>query len=391
MRIYSMKNVYDAAIERLNYLFDEFENIVVNVSGGKDSTVVFNLAMEVAKKKNKLPLDVLFIDQEAEHDFTIDIIKEIMYRKDVKPYWMQFPFRIENAVSFGEDFLNVWGEGEEWLREKDPISYKKNIYNNTQWEGLFTSIMAVEFKGKRCAGISGIRTEESPTRFMGLTEHATYKWITWGRVEDKKKDHYAFYPIYDWSYTDVWKAIHDNHWTYNKLYDYQYQYGTPLQDMRVSSLHHQTAIRALFYLQEIEPELYNKMTKRLTGIDSAGKFGFDDFFPKQLPYMFRSWVEYRDFLFERLIKGKGIMYRTNIDYETDLKSKIDKMDKIFAGDNKMMEMGARVAVRSLLNIDIVKIHNFISHTGELYKRDKKKAILKENIIKNSLTNNGKTI
>jgi len=53
-------NVYDAAIKRFEYLFDNFDKVVVSFSGGKDSTVCLNLALEVAKKKNKLPLDVYF-------------------------------------------------------------------------------------------------------------------------------------------------------------------------------------------------------------------------------------------------------------------------------------------------------------------------------------------
>ena len=39
MKIYKNKNVYDAAIERLNFIFDEFDKICVSFSGGKDNRV----------------------------------------------------------------------------------------------------------------------------------------------------------------------------------------------------------------------------------------------------------------------------------------------------------------------------------------------------------------
>jgi predicted phosphoadenosine phosphosulfate sulfurtransferase len=35
-------NVYDAALERFRYLFDNFDKVVVSFSGGKDSTVCLN-------------------------------------------------------------------------------------------------------------------------------------------------------------------------------------------------------------------------------------------------------------------------------------------------------------------------------------------------------------
>jgi predicted phosphoadenosine phosphosulfate sulfurtransferase len=63
---YGNKTVYEMALERIEYIFDEFENVSVNFSGGKDSTVTLNLALTVAEKKGRLPLKVMFIDQEAE-------------------------------------------------------------------------------------------------------------------------------------------------------------------------------------------------------------------------------------------------------------------------------------------------------------------------------------
>ena len=56
MKIYSDKNVFNMALDRIRYLFDEFENMMVCISGGKDSTIVFNLCKIIAKEKNKLPL-----------------------------------------------------------------------------------------------------------------------------------------------------------------------------------------------------------------------------------------------------------------------------------------------------------------------------------------------
>ena len=66
MKIYSKENVHTEAIKRINRLFDDFENVVVGFSGGKDSTVCLNLTLMVAEQRNRLPLKVVWVDQEAE-------------------------------------------------------------------------------------------------------------------------------------------------------------------------------------------------------------------------------------------------------------------------------------------------------------------------------------
>ena len=93
MKFYSNISVYDASIKRMENLFDEFEEIVVGFSGGKDSTVTLHLALEIAEKRNRLPLKVLFIDQEAEWQGTIDYVKKIMYDDRVEPLWFQMPIK----------------------------------------------------------------------------------------------------------------------------------------------------------------------------------------------------------------------------------------------------------------------------------------------------------
>ena len=305
MKIYSNKTVYDAALERIRFLFDEFPNIIVGVSGGKDSTVVYNLALQVAKEKGRLPLKCLFVDQEAEWEATIDAITEIMENPDVEPKWYQMPIKLFNATSTTDHWLMCWDEKEEhrWMRERVPYSIKENNYGTERFGELFSAIIKKEYAGIKTCYIAGVRTEESPTRAMALTHDVTYKGQTWGKTLDKANEHYTFYPIYDWSYMDVWKAIHDNDWSYNRVYDAQYNYGVKLQNMRVSNVHHETAVGTLFYMQEIEGETYQRLTQRIAGIDMASKMGKDDYFPRSLPFMFKDWGEYRNFLLEKLIEN----------------------------------------------------------------------------------------
>ena len=256
-RVYLSNNVYEESLERIRYLFDEFENIVVGFSGGKDSTTCLELSLIVAREKNRLPLNVLFLDQEAEWQCTIDYVEEVMSRKEVNPIWFQMPLRIANSASLNEEWHHCWDVNiTEWLREKNPISIKENTYGCDRFADLFTAIFKKDYKDKKACYISGVRCEESPTRNMALTGQVTYKGLTWGKILSKEMEHYTFYPIYDWSVWDIWAGIYKGNYNYNKLYDYYYQHGKGISKMRVSNL----------------------------------------------PYMFESWSDYRDHLLENLIK-----------------------------------------------------------------------------------------
>lgn len=301
MKIYHKQNVWDAALDRIRALFDEFPNIVVNFSGGKDSTVTLQLALMVAEEKGRLPLTVLFLDQESEWRATIEYVRETMDDPRIRPLWIQCPFQLANSTSTEQDWLQVWSEDGNWMRDKEPDSVKENLFGTRTFADLFNGIVNHFYPEGNVAKLAGVRTEESPSRFKGLTTYETWGGRTWGKVEDKKRHHFTFYPLYDWSYTDVWKAIHDNGWAYNEVYNYQYRYGVPVQNMRVSSLNHETALPVLYYLQEVEPDTWEALTHRLQGINTVGHMKKQFMAPKELPPMFVDWAEYRDHLLKNLV------------------------------------------------------------------------------------------
>lgn len=103
MKVYKNTNVYEESKERIRTIFKEFDNVIVGISGGKDSTTILEVTLEVAREMGRLPLNILWIDQEAEWTDTADYVKEVMYRKEVVPFWMQIPFKIFNSASFQRD------------------------------------------------------------------------------------------------------------------------------------------------------------------------------------------------------------------------------------------------------------------------------------------------
>jgi predicted phosphoadenosine phosphosulfate sulfurtransferase len=275
------------------------------------------------------------------------------------------PIKLFNATSTEEQWLKCWDpEAEDrWMRPRVPYAYTENKYGTDRFNALFGAIVAKEFPTTPTCYLAGVRTEESPTRFIGLTSTRTYKWITWGAQLNTKLSHYTLYPIYDWSYTDVWAAIHKNGWEYCSIYDAYYNYGVPTRNMRVSNVHHETAVNSLFHLQEIEPETYVKLTQRLKGVDMAGKMGKADYFPKELPFMFASWAEYRDYLVDKLIDPE---------WQDKFKDKFAKDEEMY-GDTPVASAMYGVHVASVLTNDweFIKIKNWEA-TGEPYGIRRKK-------------------
>lgn len=302
MKIFTDRTVFEAAQARVARIFDEFENVLVWTSGGKDSTVIYELCLAEAEKRGRLPLDVAFIDQEGEWQATIDYVRLQMNDPRVRAHWYQVPMILFNATSGEDEWLHCWEEGGQWLREKEPNSIGVNNLGTNRFKEMFSAIVLEIFGKEKACAVGGVRAEESPARLLGLTSQVTYKEITWGKHEHKNREHYTLYPIYDWTYRDVWKAIHDNGWAYCKIYDGMYQKGVPIQKMRVSNVHHETAVQSLLVFQELEPDMWNRLTARMNGINVARHMGQTFSIPKEYPYMFRSWREYRDHLLENLIE-----------------------------------------------------------------------------------------
>jgi len=361
MKITLEQNVFDAAIERIEWLFDEFPHVVVSFSGGKDSTATLEMALIVARQKKRLPLKVCFLDQEAEWQGVADYVQRVMQRSEVDPFWFQTPLFLPNSVSSESRFLMAWEPDGQWMRDKNEIALKDNyefIDINEEdpktgyWYRYFGRALEIMVESEPCAFLSGVRAEESPNRRAGLTTNATYKHITYGKVQNKQNNQYTFYPLYDWSYTDIWKSIHSNEWDYCKVYDEFYRYGIAPMKMRISNLHHETAVDQLFYLQEIEPQTWDALQRRLSGINQARQFTRSEMFKvKELPYMFRDWKEYRDYLIDNLLAEK---------YRYSFKSKFQDMDNKFKHMDKIEEMYKEQVFSVLSNdYEFVKISNFL--------------------------------
>jgi predicted phosphoadenosine phosphosulfate sulfurtransferase len=201
-----------------------------------------------------------------------------------------------NAASHEQLFLWAWGDGEDWVREKHPLAiqklehkYPKRFYKFNLWVAQQNR---KNFKGS-FVSIIGLRAEESPDRrFVIFGEDSDLFWLR------RKTEPHKASPIIDWSYTDVWKYLIENNLKYNKVYDKMYMLGGNLRYFRVSNLVHEKAFRCLTDLQELEPETYDKLERRLKGVHTAAMYGKENlmYSIKELPQQFKTWKEYKDFM-----------------------------------------------------------------------------------------------
>ncbi len=302
--IYLENNVYEEALERIRFLYDNHDDVIVSMSGGKDSTVLFRMTLQVARERGRLPIKVFWLDQEAEWQATVDYMQEILESPDVNPYWFQIPFDFTNTLSHNKNFVRVWNPEDKalWIHEQNPLSIKDNPCAANRFHDLVNRLPEYCTESNSCAVLVGMRIMESLNRRVAITQHeARFKGVTWCKKKVGKCQ--VFWPIYDFTHDDIWTAIGRNHWAYNRVYDLQYQWGLAKEAMRVSALIHETAWHSIEMLQEFEPETYDRFIRRVNGVGTfAHTFDSGDIIPRKLPIAFGSWLEYRDYLLVHLVK-----------------------------------------------------------------------------------------
>ncbi|MGK0612266.1 phosphoadenosine phosphosulfate reductase family protein, partial [Enterococcus faecalis] len=76
---YLNENVYEAALERLDYVFSKFDHVAIAFSGGNDSGLLLELVYQYYKaKKPTAKVSVYHIDYEGTYQYTIDYVKSCM-------------------------------------------------------------------------------------------------------------------------------------------------------------------------------------------------------------------------------------------------------------------------------------------------------------------------
>lgn len=275
-------DVLSAAKNRISEALDNTEKAYVAFSGGKDSSVMFHLVMEEAKKRNK-KVGVMLIDFEAQYKETIDHAKEMfeIYKDNIDPHWICIPMLLRNAVTNFEPRWVCWDEEKKdlWIRQKPegcktekdyPFAFPKMEFEEFivlfgEWYG----------QGKKTAGFIGIRAQESLHRYCAV---ATWekkdsmlnnrRWTT--NIVDQV---YNIYPIYDWLTEDIWRfhAKFPNK-PHNKIYDKMQMAGVPLKQQRLCQPFGDDQRRGLWLYHILEPQTWFRLVARVNGANSGSLY-----------------------------------------------------------------------------------------------------------------------
>lgn len=279
-------NVYEATKERLKIIFEDFDNVLVAFSCGKDSGVLINMAYDYAKENNLLhKFNYYYEDYEAGYKHTDEYAERTFANIEAnRKFWLCLPISAACSVSMYEPRWIPWDADKKdiWVKKMPNSPYVINedncpFYFKKGTSGFSTRIFFSEWFAKqygKTAVLIGLRAQESLTRraiFTSQHRAMMHKDLKWSKTINN--DLCNFYPIYDWLTEDIWTCNYKQEYDYNKIYDLYYQAGLTIDQMRVASPFHLSGQENLKLYRVIDPHNWGKMVGRVNGCNFGGIYG----------------------------------------------------------------------------------------------------------------------
>jgi predicted phosphoadenosine phosphosulfate sulfurtransferase len=285
-RVVVEENVYELARQRMVDIFDRFDTVSVSFSGGKDSTACLHLAYEEAARRGRLPLDVVFFDEEAIPYQTEEYVRRVSQWPGISLRWFCLPVEHRNACSRESPYWYPWAPeaADKWVRPLPPeaITTLAGFDHLTPANRMSIPDMCGLLYDPAIHGnvgmILGIRAQESFYRLRALLKkrHDNYFMMALGPTA--KGNLWKVYPIYDWKTEDVWTAPDKFGWDYNRGYDVLEQLGVPQSMQRCSPAYGEEPLQKLWTYHAAFPEIWDRMATRVPGANTAAKYALTELY-----------------------------------------------------------------------------------------------------------------
>lgn len=412
-----MKNVYELAMERIKFIFDEFDHVYISFSGGKDSGVMLNLALKYLKDNNlNRKITLMHLDYEAQYEMTTKYVAQMEeeFKDYLNIYHVCVPFKVTTCTSMYQSYWRPWEEDKKeiWVRDLPENAMTKNdfpFFNENMWdydfqEKLSTFIHEKE-NAEKTAVLVGIRTQESLHRWRAIHKERDTYYKNKNYSKKISDNVYNFYPIFDWKTEDIWVANAKFGFSYNELYDLYYLAGLDINQMRVASPFISEGQETLKLYKVIEPHTWGKLVSRVNGVNFTGLYGGTTAMgwkkiskPDHL-----TWKEYMEFLLDTLPEETKNNYLSKLEtsikfwkekggvlsdeiiqeldeleikyefgshgYKTDKKAvKLGYLDDIDISDFKAIPTYKRMCICILKNDHLCKYMGFSQTKTEMKKR-----------------------
>lgn len=324
-KIYQDINVFDAAKARIAKVFNDFEQVYVSFSGGKDSSALLQLTIEVARELGCLPVNVLVIDMEAQYRHTIEFIERMANLPEVNMYWICLPIHLRNAVSQHQTHWICWDDDvkDKWVRQ---LPEHPSVIHDVNYFPFFRKGMEFEefapafgkwFAGdKLTACLVGIRSDESLNRFRTIVNTKKIRWQNECWTTRTGDNIYNAYPIYDWKTEDVWTAHGKQKWDCNYTYDLMHMAGVPISQQRLCQPFGDDQRSGLWLYQILEPDTWALLIERVAGANFGGRYVTKSGNVMGNNYITlpdgHTWKSYADFLLDSMPPPLAEHYRSKI-------------------------------------------------------------------------------
>ena len=308
-------DVWTLALDRMRHVYDIFDHVAVAFSGGKDSTAALNVALTVARERHRLPLDVVFWDEEAIPLQTAEYVTRVAFLPEIALRWLCLPVQHRNACSRAHPYWWPWApeDHDKWVRPLPP-SRRAGPLVITELDGFPLNPPAARLTIPDAAGllwdpaqgqtamVMGIRAQESIIRLRAVSNRQADNYIVPDTGKSNRGHLTKVYPIYDWTTQDVWTAPARFGWDYNRAYDALEMAGLSPSMQRCSPAFGEEPLQKLWTYAHCFPEVWGPMQERVPGAAAAARYALTELYAYGKPPPKPAGMTWQEFIVATLQK-----------------------------------------------------------------------------------------